>query len=193
MNIEKFSIKYIKNLTNILNNINTSSLRDIISSLEKTIKYKSKIYVLGNGGSSSTASHIVSDLGVGLRRRDVINFDIVNLGDNVATTSAIANDIGFENIFYMQLKGILNKNDVVMALSCSGNSLNVIKTIDYAKQIGATTIGFSGFDGGELKRKCDISFHVETAKNEYGLVEDVHMILDHIIYSYYLEKGKFID
>ena len=90
----------------------------------------------------------------------------------------------------MQLKGILQDNDIIIALSCSGNSPNIVKAIDYAKDIGSTIIGLTGFDGGELKRKCDINFHIETDKNEYGLVEDMHMILDHIIYSYYIGKGK---
>jgi D-sedoheptulose 7-phosphate isomerase len=190
MNIEKFSIEYVKNLTSILEKINTKNIQNMILLLEESIKNKSKIYVLGNGGSSATASHMVGDLGAGLRRRDIINFDIINLSDNVATTSAIANDIGFENIFYMQLKGILRKNDIVIALSCSGNSPNIIKAINYAKEVGSKVIGFTGFDGGELKKKCDISFHVQTPKNEYGLVEDVHMVLDHIIYFYYIKKGK---
>lgn len=188
MEIEDFSNKYIKKLTNLLSNINPSTISEILSTLEKTIKNKSKIYVLGNGGSASTSSHIVSDLGAGLRRRDILNLDITSLSDNTATTSAIANDIGFENIFYMQLKGILHKDDVIIALSCSGNSPNIIKAIDYAKEIGSSIIGFTGFDGGALKEKCDINFHVQTDKNEYGLVEDIHMILDHIIYFYYLQK-----
>jgi len=88
----------------------------------------------------------------------------------------------------MQLKNVINKDDVVIAISCSGNSNNIIKAVEYAKELGSTIIGVTGFDGGKLKKLSDISFHVNTQKNEYGLVEDMHMILDHIIYSYYISK-----
>ena len=130
---------------------------------------------------------MVNDLGVGLRRRGIINFNIMSLGDNSAVTSAIANDIGFENIFYMQIEGILKADDVIIAISCSGNSPNITKAIEYAKKVGSTIIGVTGFDGGELKKLSDINFHVDAPKGEYGFVEDVHMILDHMIYSYYIE------
>ena len=185
-----FFKNYIERLKSLLDCIDSSSIAEIIKELEQTIKNSSKIYVMGNGGSSATASHIANDLGVGLRRRNIINFDIVSLGDNSAVTSAIANDIGFENIFYMQLKDILKPDDVIIAISCSGNSQNIVKAIDYAKEIGVTIIGITGFDGGKLKDISDISFHVDAPKGEYGLVEDAHMILDHMIYSYYIDKGS---
>ncbi|MDC0933906.1 SIS domain-containing protein, partial [Arcobacteraceae bacterium] len=97
-----------------------------------------------------------------------------------------ANDIGYENIFYAQLKRKIKKNDVLIAISCSGNSENIIKAVDYAKEQEAVIVGLTGFDGGKLKKLSNISFHVPTSKGEYGLVEDAHMILDHIIYSYYI-------
>ena len=146
------------------------------------------LYILGNGGSSATASHMVNDLGTGLRRRDIINLDVVSLGDNSPVVTAIANDIGYENIFYMQMKGLINPKDVILAISCSGNSPNIVKAVEYAKEQGCKIIGVTGFDGGKLKELANIKFHVEAPKGEYGLVEDVHMILDHIIYSYYIQK-----
>jgi D-sedoheptulose 7-phosphate isomerase len=150
---------------------------------------KSRIYIIGNGGSSATASHMVNDLGAGLRRRNIINFDVVSLGDNSPVVTAIANDIGYENIFYMQMKGLINSNDIVIAISCSGDSPNIIKSVDYAKDLGCKIIGVTGFNGGYLKSISDISFHVNAPKNEYGLVEDAHMILDHILYSYYIQRS----
>lgn len=181
---------YTKRLKSILDNINFDDIKLIINALEKTVEKKSKVYVIGNGGSSATASHMANDLGIGLRRREIININITSLGDNSAVTSAIANDIGFENIFYMQLEDILQPDDVIIAISCSGNSPNITKAIDYAKKVGSTIIGVTGFDGGYLKEICDINFHVDAPKGEYGIVEDVHMILDHMIYSYYVGKGK---
>jgi D-sedoheptulose 7-phosphate isomerase len=189
LNSLEFTKKYIQELTDLLAKINPDEINQIIQALEKTLETKSRIYILGNGGSSATASHMVNDLGPGLRRREIINFDVVSLGDNSPVVTAIANDIGYENIFYMQMKGHIKPDDVIIAISCSGNSPNITKAVTYAKEIGSTIIGVTGFDGGELKKLSDINFHVDAPKGEYGLVEDVHMILDHIIYSYYIQKG----
>jgi len=188
MKIKPFVTDYLKRLKLILDNIDSDVVSDIINALEQTIKNKSRIYIIGNGGSAATASHMVNDLGAGLRRRDIINFDVVSLGDNSPVVTAIANDIGYENIFYMQMKGLINSSDIVIAISCSGDSPNIVKAADYAQDLGCKIIGITGFNGGYLKSMSDISFHVDVSKNEYGLVEDTHMILDHIIYSYYVQK-----
>lgn len=189
MEIKPFVSKYIDDLKSLLDAIDPSVIESIILSLESTVKNGSTIYILGNGGSSATASHMVNDLGAGLRRRDVINFDVTSLADNSAVVTAISNDIGYENIFYMQMKGQLKPDDVVLAISCSGNSPNIVKAVEYAREIGCEIIGASGFDGGKLRELSDIVFHVDANKGEYGLVEDVHMILDHIMYSYYVQRG----
>jgi len=186
--MKNFIEKYTNNLIELLKNIDKDAIVEITKAIESTVNTKSKVYILGNGGSAATASHMVNDLGVGLKRRDIKNFNVVSLADNTPVCTAIANDIGYDNIFYMQLKNVINKDDVVIAISCSGNSNNIIKAVEYAKELGSTIIGVTGFDGGKLKKLSDISFHVNTQKNEYGLVEDMHMILDHIIYSYYISK-----
>jgi D-sedoheptulose 7-phosphate isomerase len=186
--IKPFVTDYLLRLKHILDDIDADVVSDIIDMLELTLVNKSRIYIIGNGGSAATASHMVNDLGAGLRRRDIVNFDVISLGDNSPVVSAIANDIGYENIFFMQMKGLINPNDVVIAISCSGDSPNIIKSVDYAKDLGCKIIGITGFDGGYLKSISDISFHVNAPKNEYGLVEDTHMILDHIIYSYYTQR-----
>ena len=188
MKIKPFVTDYLMRLKHILDDIDAEVVSDIIDELELTLVNKSRIYIIGNGGSSATASHMVNDLGAGLRRRDIVNFDVMSLGDNSPVVSAIANDIGYENIFFMQMKGLINPNDIVIAISCSGDSPNIVKAVDYAKDLGCKIIGITGFDGGYLKAISDISFHVNAPKNEYGLVEDVHMILDHIIYSYYIQR-----
>lgn len=188
MEIKEFTKKYIGNLKRLLDNIDETVVEDIVNEIEKLLINRGRLYILGNGGSSATASHMVNDLGTGLRRRDIINLDVVSLGDNSPVVTAIANDIGYENIFYMQMKGLINPKDVILAISCSGNSPNIVKAVEYAKEQGCKIIGVTGFDGGKLKELADIKFHVEAPKGEYGLVEDVHMILDHIIYSYYIQK-----
>ena len=181
-----FIKEYIDNLTNILNNLDTNSIVQIKDALESTIKNKSKIYILGNGGSAATSSHMANDLSVGLKLRDIRSFDVESLSDNSSVCTAIANDIGYENIFYAQIKNKIKKDDVLIAISCSGNSANIIKAVEYAKEKNTTIVGLTGFEGGKLKELSDINYHIDTTKGEYGLVEDAHMILDHIIYSYYI-------
>jgi len=193
MQIKEFTKNYIENLKALLDNIDESVVEQIVEEIEKLLINKGRLYVLGNGGSSATASHMVNDLGAGLRRRDIINLDVVSLGDNSPVVTAIANDIGYDNIFYMQMKGLIKPEDVVLAISCSGNSPNIVKAIEYAKEHGCKIIGVSGFDGGRLREIADIKFHIDAPKGEYGLVEDVHMILDHIIYSYYIQKATIMN
>ena len=188
--MKSFLERYIHNLKGLLDQVNYEDIEKIVAAIESTVKNGSKVYVIGNGGSSATASHIANDFGIGLKRRDIIDINISSLGDNSAVTSAIANDIGFDNIFYMQLKNVLKPKDVIIAISCSGNSPNITKAIEYAKEVGSLVIGVTGFDGGALKKLSDIGFHIDTPKGEYGLVEDMHMILDHMIYSYYISKGS---
>ena len=190
MEIDKFIDKYTDNLINLLKNIDKDAIKKILELFEQTVETNSKIYIIGNGGSAATASHMVNDLGVGLKRRDIQKFNVISLADNTPVCTAIANDIGYENIFYMQLKDILTPEDIIIAISCSGNSPNIIKAVEYANEIMAVVISLTGFDGGELKEISDINFHINTQKNEYGLVEDMHMILDHIIYSYYIQEEQ---
>ena len=109
MKPEKFSAQYIKRLIDILSTIDHDQISRIIEKLIFVEKNKSRVYLMGNGGSSATASHMANDLGAGLRRRDVINLDVMSLADNTPVITAISNDIGYENIFYMQLVGLLKK------------------------------------------------------------------------------------
>ena len=184
MNFEIFARDYISRLNKLLNNMDISSLNEFYNILFN-IKNGSTIYIIGNGGSSATASHMANDLAVGLKIREIKNLKVVSLSDNSAISYAISNDIGFENVFYMQLKGILKPNDIIIAISCSGNSLNIIKALKYAKEIGSKIIGLTGFDGGELRKLSDIKIHFETQKGEYGLVEDAHSIVNHLLIDYF--------
>ncbi len=184
--MNNFIEQYIENLTNILSNLDKNEIVKIKDALESTVEHNSKIYILGNGGSAATASHMANDLSVGLKLREIRNFNVESLSDNSSVCTAIANDIGYENIFYAQIKNQIKKDDVLIAISCSGNSANIIKAVEYAKEHGSTIVGLTGFEGGKLKELSDINFHIATDKGEYGLVEDAHMILDHIIYSYFI-------
>lgn len=142
-----------------------------------------KIIFLGNGGSAATASHFVNDIAIGTRSPHK-PFKAIALTDNMAIVTAIGNDDGFEEIFVKQLEVYLETGDLVVAISASGNSPNVIKAVQLCKRRGNSVVGITGFDGGELKKICDINVHVQTEKAEYGPVEDVHMVLDHLLGSY---------
>ena len=188
---KKIFIKsYVEKLKNLLDDIDIESISKTIDLLESTQENGGIIYIIGNGGSAATASHMANDLNVGLKRRGIRKFNVVSLADNCSVGTAISNDIGFENLFYMQLEDVINEKDLLISISCSGNSPNIIKAVNYAKEQKAKIVGCTGFDGGELKQLSDVNFHVNTPKGEYGLVEDIHMILDHIIYSYYISLAE---
>lgn len=146
------------------------------------------IYFIGNGGAAATAAHWANDMGIGTRGGGEPWLKAVSLADNISVITALANDYGYEEIFVRQLQNLLQPDDVVMAFSVSGNSENVIKGIEYANELGARTIGFTGFDGGRLKELVDLSLHVPTPKGEYGPVEDLFQVVDHLVGSYLMLK-----
>lgn len=176
---------YIERLRHLLNDLDIDVIDSIIEAMEK-VHDNGKIYIIGNGGSAATASHMANDLSSGLKLRDIRSFDVESLSDNSSICSAIANDIGYENIFYAQIKNKISANDMLIAISCSGNSDNIVKAVEYAKEQNTTVVGLTGFSGGKLRPLSDISYHINSNNGEYGLVEDLHMILDHIIYTYYI-------
>ena len=188
MNINNYIKFYVRRLNELLVSCDTAAITEIIELFDAMSGTNRRIYFIGNGGSAATASHMVNDFGTGLKRRGLKNLDVISLSDNSAVITAVANDIGYENVFYTQIKDIIRQSDVVFAISCSGNSPNIIKAVEYSKSIGATIVGVTGFTGGSLQQLADINFHVPTAEGEYGLCEDMHMILDHIIYSYYTRE-----
>lgn len=184
--LQDYVRRYLRYLSSILEQLDTAGIERIITALAEAAERRSTIYLLGNGGSASTASHMANDLAVGTWMADYPPFRVVSLTDNVAVMTAIANDTNYARLFVDQLRNLLRPDDVVFALSVSGNSANVLEAVRFANGRGATTIGCGGFDGGALKSAVDIYLHVPSKPGEYGPVEDVMMILDHIIHSYFL-------
>lgn len=187
MKIKPFVKEHLTRLKQILDNIDVDVISDIVDTLEQTIENNSRVYILGNGGSAATASHMQNDLGTGLKRLAGINLNVISLCDNISVLTAITNDTSYKNVFYYQINNRIKKDDLLIAISCSGNSENIIKAVEYSKSIGVTIIGMTGFDGGKLKELSDIKYHIPARYNEYGLVEDMHMILNHMLYAYYIE------
>ena len=188
MNFKDFTNQYLDNLYSLMKTINLNEFESMCKHLLALHNSESRIFIIGNGGSASTASHMANDLSSGLKRRNILTLDVVSLCDNASINTALANDIGFENIFYMQLKDIIKPADTLIAISCSGNSPNIVQAAKYSKEIGSTIIGLTGFTGGILKDLSSINIHLDTAKNDYGLVEDAHMILNHILFSYFCQE-----
>ena len=152
---------------------------DIASILTKARDSGKRIYVMGNGGSASTASHMASDLGKGASRKDAARFRSIALTDNIPIMLAWANDSSYEDIFVEQLRNHLEKADVVIGISGSGNSENVLRAIEYANKEGAETIGLSGFDGGKLAKLAMTSYIVPNHCMQQ--IEDIHLIIEHLL------------
>ncbi len=134
---------------------------------------------MGNGGSASTATHFVCDLAKNTRKEGWPHYKAIGLSDNMALFSAYANDEGYENVFAQQLANLVMPEDIVIAISASGNSRNVLNAVSFAKSANATTIGFTGFNGGNLASMVDINIHVNSNIIEH--VEDIHLMLEHMI------------
>lgn len=168
---------YLKEEIEIISNLDVSTINDAMNLLEETRNNGTTVYLIGNGGSAATASHMQNDFNKGISEGLEKKYNFYCLCDNFATVMAIANDDSYENVFYNQLLNRLKPGDVVLAISGSGNSKNVIKAVEYAKSKGNKVIGFTGYDGGKLKSLSDISLHVPL--NNMQIAEDVHTIFNH--------------
>lgn len=182
------STGYYGNYCNYLNELMQSLDCDTIAKVSDCFldarQRGSTIFFAGNGGSAATASHFSQDLAEVGRKANVKPFKTLSLTDNVSFITAIGNDYGYEKIFVIQMTELFKKNDVLVVISASGNSRNVVEAANYAKEKEGISIGLLGFDGGELSKICDHVVHIATNKGEYGPVEDIHLILDHMITSY---------
>lgn len=174
-------LEYLELEREVLKNLDIDAINAAMNLIMEAYTAKKKIYIFGNGGSSATASHYQNDFNKGLSEYLDTKFNFTCLNDNVATLMAIANDIGFEEVFRFQLTNKLEPGDIVIAISGSGNSRNVILAVEYAKEQGNQVIGMTGYNGGKLKELADISLHVDI--NSMQVTEDVHMIFDHLIMS----------
>jgi D-sedoheptulose 7-phosphate isomerase len=170
---------YIKQVQETLDTLPVQDIDRVIEALYTARVGGRQVFIMGNGGSASTASHFVCDLSKNTRRADLPHFRVIGLTDNLALFSALANDEGYGNVFAEQLTTFLEPGDVVIGISTSGNSLNVLNGIETARKMGAVTIAFTGFDSGQLGPLVDINVHVKSTIIEQ--VEDVHLMLEHLI------------
>ena len=179
---------YIALLQQTIDQLPTEKIANVIDLLHSARFSGRQIFIMGNGGSASTASHFVCDLSKNTRHEGWPRYKVIGLSDNMAVFSAYANDEGYENVFCEQLANLLLPDDIVIAISASGNSRNVVSAIQYAKSQNAFTIGFTGFDGGILGKIVDIDLHINSSIIEH--VEDLHLALEHMIIKSLKERAQ---
>ena len=181
-NLNNFVEDYIGLLSKSILNTNVNNLEKSCKEILRRIKNKKTIYVCGNGGSAAIANHYVVDFLKFFKDKTNLKPKILSLSNNIETITAISNDINYKNVFSYQLDNYYSKGDLLILVSSSGNSKNIIELVKFAKKNKIQTIGFTGFNGGYLKKNCNISIHIN-AQN-YGISEDAHHILMHIQLQY---------
>jgi len=180
----EFSRIYLSYLKKLIDDLCIENISAFIKLILETRDRNKTIYFIGNGGSASTASHFVNDISLGSRQFEK-PFRAISLCDNQAVITAIGNDDGYENIFLQQLQTQAKTGDVLVSISASGNSKNIIKAVNWAKKNKLSTVGLSAFDGGKLYELVDLNIHVPTKIGEYGPAEDLHMVICGLIGSFF--------
>lgn len=171
--------KYLNFLGSSLQQIPLEKVQHVIQVLHHARLSGKQIFIMGNGGSASTSSHFVCDLAKNNYFEGLPPFRAIDLNSSNAIFTALANDEGYENVFAHQLRNLVNQNDIVLAISTSGNSPNILKAVEMANKAGAITIGFTGYEGGKLGALVDIEVRVPSDNIRH--VEDIHMIISHLI------------
>jgi D-sedoheptulose 7-phosphate isomerase len=188
----KFAKKYFNYLSEIQKNMDADELDMLANEFLQARKAGNTIFVAGNGGSAATATTMANDIGFDILKKTGTDqpFKIFSLTDNNSVITAIANDVGYDNIFINQLKIHYKEGDKLIVISASGNSKNVILASEWVKSRGGTVIGMLGFDGGELRKICDLSILIPSLKGEYGPVEDMHLMINHLLAHWFQNKLK---
>jgi D-sedoheptulose 7-phosphate isomerase len=183
LSVEHHLEQYLDRLNAALEALPRERMSRLGETLFRAYRNNKQVFLLGNGGSSSTASHMAADLAKNTIAPHMKRFRIVSLNDNAAIMTALANDLGYENVFSEQLTNLVQAGDVLIVVSASGNSANVLKAMRYARSRSAEVVGLLGFDGGAAAELADLSVIVPS--DHYGVVEDVHLIVNHILVDYF--------
>lgn len=182
-----FARWYVKELTAQWKALDLKAVSKIAAALEEAERHGRQVFVIGNGGSAASASHISTDFCKTAAVKGGPLLKCISLTDNVPYMTAIGNDLSFGEIFTRQLENLLRPKDVLILISGSGNSENLLSAARFAKSRGSTTIAMLGFDGGRLKSLTDIVLHVPS--DQYGIIEDIHMGVGHIL-AFFLKQRR---
>ena len=188
-NSKIFAKSYLDYLIEILKKIDVNEISAFINTLLNARENGATVFFLGNGGSAATATHFANDLAIGTNSY-AKPFRALSLTDNQAIITAIGNDFGYQEIFTRQLQVLGRPGDVMVAISASGNSPNLIAAIEYANSASIKTVAITAFDGGKMKAIANEGIHIQTDLKEYGPAEDAHMILDHLVGAYLMRAIK---
>ncbi len=164
---------------NVYENLDLNAVNQVMNVLEEARLSRKRIFICGNGGSAATASHFCCDFNKGVSEKQEIKYNFECLSDNVPTMMAVANDISYDEVFRFPLRNKMNPGDILIGISGSGNSKNVVNAMEYAKSVDGITIAIVGYSGGVMKEIADYSIHVDI--NDMQISEDIHMILDHMM------------
>ena len=189
--MNKWTSEYIDEYRRVLDAIPVDQVECLIEKLKKSLKGDSQIFVIGNGGSAANASHFVTDLGKGASDAVGKRFRCMSLNDNVSWMTALANDCGYEDVFQQQLINFASPNDLLIVLSVSGNSPNVVKAVAWAKENGLNTVALAGGQRGRITGIAEDSIIIDS--KHYGHVEDAQMTICHILCYAFMENPKIAD
>jgi D-sedoheptulose 7-phosphate isomerase len=168
---------YFAKLKSVLDAVDVNQVDALINLLIDALLSERQIFIMGNGGSAATSSHFVCDFNKGLSWGKQKRFKFICLNDNIPTMMAYANDTSYDDVFVEPLKNYFRKGDLIIGISCSGNSRNVLRAINWGNENGGVTIGLTGYDGGKLKEQAKYNVHIPV--EDMQITEDLHMVLDH--------------
>lgn len=172
---------YFEKVVRAIGNMPVATVNQIVSVLGEAYDSGRMVYLFGNGGSAALASHFACDLGKGATNGSSKRFKVMAFTDNVPLMTAWANDARYEDIFAEQLVNFVQPDDIVFAISCSGNSPNVLKALRVARMAGAFTIGLTGFQGGDMKQLCNLCLIIPS--DNMQVIEDLHLSITHAVFT----------
>lgn len=188
-----YADQYIARMSEVLLALDTEAVAEITAIIEKTAAADKTVFFVANGGSAAVSTHWVNDLSANTVVDGKPGYRCISLTDNASSLTALGNDASFDKVFTIQLKANMRPGDVVLVMSVSGNSPNIVDAVEYANANGAVTIGFTGFEGGKVKDLVQHSVHMPSTKDEYGPIEDMFSVIMHIAQSYIsMNRGRYL-
>lgn len=182
--------QYTTEISRALEAVEGEDFEKVIHILGEAYKERKQIFIAGNGGSAATANHFVCDFGKNAVKSDEKRFKIISISDNVEKITALGNDIAFESIFEEQLKNLMDPEDVLIVISASGNSPNIVKAVEFARKKNCKVISLTGFKGGKVKGLSDVNLNVDLSS--YEQIEDIHLMILHMIVYWFKNNPEYL-